>query len=166
MPGYATGIDFGMALEAIVMKHIFSESAALDNWTRPPLTPSLDLYLEGVLPLHASLSEGEIRALSEALDHADDESWEGRFDAGDLSSDWMTSEGEEPSMIELCIRFACMMSGGTLLAAGVVSGLSLGIFASPLFGFAGFGAAAFGAALCAGGFVIGGDGSLSSHARH
>jgi hypothetical protein len=155
-----------MAPEATAMTRTPSASAAQENWARPPLTPFLDLHLEGVPPVRVTLSEGEIRALSEALDHADDESWGGRFDAGDMAFEWMECEGEAPSMIELCIRFACMMSGGTLLAAGMVSGLSLGIFASPLFGFAGFGAAAFGAALCAGGFVIGADGSRTPYACH
>jgi hypothetical protein len=123
------------------MNRISSTGVAQEDWAVPPPTVPLEADLARVFPI---------------LDHPGDGGWEGRFDAADLWPDWTAADGgAAPSKVELCLRFACMMSGGILLAAGLVSGLSLGLFASPLFGFAGLGAAALGAALCAGGFVIG-----------
>lgn len=107
----------------------------------------------------------ETAVLRAALGHTDDDSREGVFAACECAPDWMEYErGETPTQVELCLQFACMTGGGTLVAAGMVGGLSLGLFASPLFGYAGFAAAALGAALCAFGFVIGRQGSRTSYA--
>jgi hypothetical protein len=107
-------------------------------------------FPEQCLPARIKAAEAELQALRERLASAGSGVADQDHDLGEA-----TGDEAQLSTKEMCWRFLCLMSGAALLAAGLASSLSLGLFGSWSFGLGGVGAALLGAALCAGGLVLG-----------